>query len=388
MKTNFMLILIVTMAINSGMGLIIPVLPNLIVEDGYSLLGLSLPFLTLVFARILIKPYTGRLLYSFSAKSLLIVASVLYGLVFYVYSLNIDPTYFAALRFLEGLVEGIVGVIVTDRAIAYSSNAENKGLLMGLFSASFGAGFLLGPLVGSLTYTLFGLEAMFLSGCVFGILSLIASMLLPKENPKETMQPYPGIIKVSWQSKKYLGIYLPNILRRALLFSFMILVPLYVVNKFGISIKEVGYIFVTSAIITTILLPITGKLADRVDENKLVIFGLSAMAISIALIPLTSTVAEFLVLYVVETIAFAIMLPAATKIFADEVADDPNRPAIVGAFTGLIEVVTLILAIGLPVLYGLNIESSWILLAIVTGISIVPFIKRKSSYEALEVNAL
>ncbi len=387
MVNKFFLVLLITAAINSGMGIIIPILPNLLVEYGFSVVGLSLPFVSLVVARIIIKPYTGQLLTKFTGRVLLIVSSMLYVGVFVVYSYVETKEVFIMLRFFEGLVEGVVGVVVTDMAIAYSNGRDNQGFLMGLFSSSFGLGFLLGPLIGSLVYDAYGIKQMFWAGAGIGIISLVASILLTHEEKKAPVTKYRGIFKVTWDARKYLGLYAPSILRRGLLFSFMIIVPLFSVDRLDLDKTDIGYLFVLSAIITTSLMPITGKLADRIDPRVITVMGLLLMGVSLIGISIVASYEHFLGLYVIETLSFAFMLPAATKIFASEVSSDPDRPIIIGAFTGLIEVITLGLAVVLPAVYSYNTGAPWVLLGMACLFSALPFIQRKNVPEEVVIAA-
>jgi MFS family permease len=388
MFKDFLLILVVTSAINSGMGIIIPILPNMMMDYGFSTIGLSLPFVALVLGRIIIKPYTGKLLTRMTGRMLLTISSSLYVLIFLLYPQVESKEWFIALRFLEGLVEGIVGVVVTDMAISHTRGKQNSGFLMGLFSSSFGLGFLLGPLVGSLTYNAYGIDTMFYAGAMIGGLSLLASLMMNPSEKSCSANTTRGVLITSWRAKRFLGIYMPSILRRCLLFSFMIIIPLFSVDRLGLSKEDIGFLFVVSAIITTSLMPFTGKLADRINPRAITIAGLFCMGASLMAISVTASVSSFLIFYIVETLAFAFMLPAATKVFAMEIADNSDRPIIVGAFTGLVEIITLLLAVALPSLYSLNAGVPWLFLGMACILSIAPFVKPiKRSPEELRLSA-
>ena len=99
MPMQFFLILLLTVIINAGMGIIIPILPSLLTQYGFTAVGLSLPFLMLIAGRIVSKYYASWLLQIFNDKGVLILCFALYGGVFFIYALIHSATALMAIRF-------------------------------------------------------------------------------------------------------------------------------------------------------------------------------------------------------------------------------------------------------------------------------------------------
>jgi MFS family permease len=376
MNKQFFILLILTVAVNTGMGIIIPVLPNLLRDFGFGTATLSLPFVILVLARIISKPYAGKALQRFTSKALLTISFIIYTLVFVIYPYLNSPEMFIAIRFLEGIVEGIAVVVLTDVAIALSSNSEKRGAMMGYFSASFGIGYIIGPLVGSFAYDITGIYGMFWSGAVIGGIGVVCSLMLvslPKYKSKTTVYGITKKLGYLKNQMRLLPYYSPSILRRSLFFSFMMVLPIYLHEELGVSFTSVALYFTISAVITTTLMPLTGHLADKVSSGKIIRYALLAMGILIASFGLTQNIMVFTILFILETIAFAIMLPAGMKFFADLVQEHPERGTILGIFGSVTEIFTLFLAITILPLYAVNSTLTWFVLGAMCIVAVLPF---------------
>lgn len=369
MPRNFLLVVVLTVAVNTGMGIIIPVLPTFLKSFGFTTAGLSLPFFFLIVGRMISKSFSGQIINWLSNKGTLVACFALYSGVFIAYPYVDDAWLFLALRFFEGVVEGISIVCLTDLAIALST--QNRGKLMGYFGSAFGLGFIIGPLVGGFVYEWLGTSAMFFSGALIGLIGLAGALLVPAADIKAAAKG--GWIRTVLSSISYLPLYGPSLMRRVLFFSFMMVLPLYVTAELGLDAAKVAMFFSGSAIISTALMPFTGRLADKFPASRIVLVSLAAMGILIAGFGMTTDVPVFIGLFAAETLAFAFMLPAGTKVFADAVEKHPQRPSVVGAYGGLTEAVTLALAVVVPPLYAFNATATWLLLGALCLITAAPF---------------
>jgi MFS family permease len=171
MPLQFLLVLLLNVFINTGIGIIVPVLPLFLKSFGFSTMGLSLPFLVLILGRFLSKYYAGQLIAWFGNKGILFFCFLCSSCVFAIYPHIYSATLFSVVRFFEGVVEGIGIICLTDMAINLSS--QQRGKLMGYFGSSFGLGFILGPLIGDLTFHYWGLHNMFYCGTLIGGLGLV-----------------------------------------------------------------------------------------------------------------------------------------------------------------------------------------------------------------------
>jgi MFS transporter, DHA1 family, multidrug resistance protein len=358
MPRTFLLVLFLTVAINTGMGMIIPVMPTLLKDFGFSTLGLSLPFAALIIARIISKPWAGIALHRLGGRKLMLVVFIVYSLAFFLYPLCHSAEGFIALRVLEGFAEGVGGVVITNYAIVMTTGLRNRGVLMGYFSAAFGVGFIVGPMIGWLALETIGTNGMFFVGGGIGLLGAAASVMLPQRRT-ESLPPKAGFKELT-NNLGYLVPYIPSVLRRALFFSFMIIVPLFATDRLGMSAEKVGLLFTASGLISTICMFFTGKLADIFDSQRLATWCLVGMGILIAICGFTNSVEAFLLFFLAETFLFAVMLPAGTKVFAVAIDKHPLREPMVGSFGSFTEVCTVVLAFLLPAILQVSITSAWV----------------------------
>lgn len=373
MNRSFLIVICLTVAVNAGMGLIVPILPTFLQDYGFSIAGLSLPFVSLIVGRMLSKTWAAQIIALLSNKTTLVVSFVLYALVFACYPLVETASAFVALRFFEGIVEGISIICLTDLAIVLSR--ENRGKLMGIFGSSFGIGFVVGPLLGGICFELGGTGAMFAAGSVMGGLAAAASLLIP------AIDQVPQKKRGAWllpsaSHMKFLPEYGPSIIRRAVFFSFMMVLPLFVTAQLGLKPTEVALYFTASAVISASLMPFTGKLADRFAPEKILALSLPLMALLIMLFGVSDNVVVFTSLFLAESLAFAFMLPAGMKVFADVVDGHPERTDIVSSFGGLTEALTLLLALLIPWLYSQDPQITWVAIGMTCALSALPFIRR------------
>lgn len=373
MKKQFYILAFLTVLINTGMGIVIPVLPNLLKSNGFTIVGLSLPFTALILARLVAKPYAGKLIKLLGTRFTLQATFALFAVAFFLYPLMDTPTLFIAVRVLEGIAEGIAAVVLMDTAINLTRGSREKGKLMGVFSASFGVGFIVGPAAGSLIYKFFGAGPMFYFGTVCGVVGVFLSTFIKSEASRTGAENKVSTISLMRSSLRYLPFFLPNIIRRVAFFSMMIILPLFLVDQLGIAAADVGFFFSLSAVFTSIMMPIFGKWSDGYGAAHFAGYGLLVMGITLACFGLINNIVVFVIFYVIETIAFALMLPAGTKIFADIVEDDAQKPLILGLFGSYIEVSTLVVAIVLPIVYSVSATLAWASLGLFSALSAVPF---------------
>lgn len=369
MTTRFFIVVCLVVAVNAGMGLIVPIMPVYLKSFGFSTAGLSLPFVSLIIGRIISKSFAAAIIGRLAGKGTLIVCFAIYAMTFAIYP-HVDSAWgFTLLRFFEGVVEGISIICLTDLAIELSS--KNRGKLMGIFGASFGVGFVIGPLVGGIIYKTMGVDAVFYGGAVIGLLSIIGTLFMPSVQHKVGKQR--DLFSSLYRYREYIADYGPSIVRRATFFCFMMILPLYATETLGINVADVSLLFVISAVLSSCLMPITGGLADKYSVNHILFLTLLIMGISIIAFSVVDSIVPFIILFVIESVAFSFMLPAGMKVFADSVHDHSERTNIVSCFGSFTEVVTLLLALLIPFLYSVSIYSVWLFVGCFCLIFALPF---------------
>ncbi|MEW6617801.1 MAG: MFS transporter [bacterium] len=377
MINPFWLLLFLTVVINMGVGLIIPVMPIFLKEFGFSTGHLSVAFFALVFARFIAQNVGGRLILKFGYYKVLGISFCLYVITMGLYPFVFTKDIFICFRFLEGIFEGFAVVCLTDLSIELSNN-KDRAKKMGYFSAAFGLGFILGPSIGGLMFQGYGKYGMFWSAGLLGAIGLIGLLIAHKalnlkHEEKTTSRNF--FVNFNKESLSLLPFYGPYILRRVLFFSLQLLLPLYLHEYFHVSPGKVGIYFSISAILTTALMPFTGRVADIFSCKKIIIMCLLIMGGSIASFGFMPKQSFFLTVFILETLAFAFMLPTGMKIFGDVISSNSNRGQILGFFGSLTDICTIIIPFIILPLYDIMAKLPWIFLGGLCVLASIPFWK-------------
>ncbi len=378
MNNLFYFLLFLTFVANVGIAIIAPVMPILIEEYGFSVGHMSTVFLSIIIARFLAQNTCGRLIAKAGTKRILKINFFMFSLIMFYYPFVESKNIFLVLRFLEGWFEGISLVCLNYLAIELSDK-KNRGRHMGLFSAMFGLGFILGPAIGSTAHSFYGFKGMFWSASFLGLIGFSGLMVLKNDLLNKEKDEYPdrGILpRIKVEYFKYITLYGPYLLRRILFFSFIIVLPLFLHDIYKISTSRVGLIFTMSGIITTSLMPVAGKVSDKISPHLIVVFNLLMMVITISSFGLISEPILFFLVFALETIAFSFMLPAAMKIFSNTIDQNPEKASILGLYGSLVDIATMLIPYIILPLYYVNDTLPWLFLGTISTIVTIPYLRR------------
>jgi EmrB/QacA subfamily drug resistance transporter len=224
-------------------------------------------------------------------------------------------------------------------AIVASIHAhERRGQALGLLAASVALGRTTGPTIGGLVLQLWGWRAVFFTNCIFGVVTCLAlfSILKGKEERRNVPSDALGVVSLligfpsflialtlgtrfGWDTSGImpsLGLatlamasfvwselraqaplmnlrYFRNAaLLRAMLslvlatlafYPISIFGPLYLLNSIGISPLSVGFAMATLPLCTTLLSPLSGRLADRSNPKWVATLGLCLIVLGVFL---------------------------------------------------------------------------------------------------------
>jgi DHA1 family tetracycline resistance protein-like MFS transporter len=180
--------IVITVALDAmGVGLIVPVMPELIREiRGTSISDAAywggLLSFTYAFMQFLCGPLLGNLSDRFGRRPVLIVSLIFMGLDYLL--MAVAPS--LMLLFVARLVSGVTGATYSTASayLADTSKKGNRASNFGLIGAAFGIGFVLGPALGGLLGE-FGLRMPFLVAAGLALLNAAFGLLvLPETLPK------------------------------------------------------------------------------------------------------------------------------------------------------------------------------------------------------------
>jgi len=175
-----------------GLGVIIPVIPELLLKLGGGSLGdsaLISGFLTFSFAfmQFLFAPLMGILSDKLGRRPVLLAALLGLGLDYFVMGLAPNLAWLFASR----IVAGIAGssFTVANAYMADISTPENKAQNFGLIGAAFGLGFVIGPALGGLAGQIRIELPFFIAGGLSILNFLFGLIVLPESLSREKRQP-------------------------------------------------------------------------------------------------------------------------------------------------------------------------------------------------------
>jgi len=187
-------------------------------------------------------------------------------------------------RIITGLFGGVIGSI-SMAIIADLFDLQHRGRVMGFMSMGFGASQVLGIPIGLYLANLWGWHAPFL--WVAGMSAIIAILIAVKLHPltkhlsvQKDKSAFTHLLHTV--SKKHYRI---GFTATALLsiggFMMMPFGSAFAINNLHITQHQLPIIFMVSGMSTIIIMPLIGKLSDRVDKFKILAFASAWMVVMV-----------------------------------------------------------------------------------------------------------
>lgn len=248
-KASLIFIVVTIMLDAIGLGLVIPILPDVIRRFGTdaSFVNHYFGYFISVYAlmQFMASPILGALSDKFGRRSVLLVSLLGAGLDYILMAFAPNLT----VLFIGRIISGLTGASMTVASsyIADISNDENRTANFGMIGASFGIGFIIGPALGGILAT-YGHATTFLVAAVLTLLNFIFGLfILPESLPKEMrrnleikkLNPFKSIHKNLFHSKIGLLVW-TNLFLNLAGQSHPSIWTLYTRYKFGWSALEVG----------------------------------------------------------------------------------------------------------------------------------------------------
>jgi multidrug resistance protein len=148
MRKAILLLMSVQFFVYLGFGIIIPILPEVVVEQGFS--GIHVGGLLTIYAlsSFFTAPLWGSLSDRTGRKKLILIGLIGFSLSFLLFGFFIDnlPLLYIS-RVVGGIFSGALYTAVTG-FVADMTDEENRNKYMGLMGMSIGLGFIFGPAIG------------------------------------------------------------------------------------------------------------------------------------------------------------------------------------------------------------------------------------------------
>lgn len=290
MKKAILLLMSVQFFVYLGFGIIIPILPEVIVQQGFSEVHVGGLITVYALASFFTAPLWGSLSDRTGRKKLILIGLVGFSLSFFLFALFMEslPLLYAS-RVVGGFFSGALYTAVTG-FVADMTDEENRNKYMGLLGMSIGLGFIFGPAIGGVLGN-FSLQLPYLASGVLTLLLLVYAGIILKEPARRGDANKRAIIPKGaatlWQFR----------IRYLFLFSFMVTFllaglestfQLFQMDKIEITPLQLGYLFMASGFVDA---AIQGGVVRRVKngtETKWIIGAQIVTAIGLFLLPFTS----------------------------------------------------------------------------------------------------
>ena len=274
-----------------GFGIIIPILPEVILQQGFSEIHVGGLLTIYALASFFTAPLWGSLSDRTGRKKLILTGLIGFSLSFFLFAFFIDnlPLLYIS-RIVGGVFSGALYTAVTG-FVADMTDEENRNKYMGLLGMSIGLGFIFGPAIGGLLGHS-NLQLPFIASGVLTLLLMVYAGIILKEPErrgnanKRALLPKGGAML--WQYR----------IRYLFLFSFMVTFllagleatfQLFQIDKIEITPLQLGYLFMASGFVDA---AIQGGVVRRVKngtETKWILGAQLVTALGLFLLPFTSS---------------------------------------------------------------------------------------------------
>jgi multidrug resistance protein len=226
------------------------------------------------------------------------------------------PWLFAA-RLVQGAADAVTWV-VGFALIADLYTAEERGRVMGLVMSGTTVGFMIGPSIGGLLYESVGpaMPYLFVAGlsvcCALGFIW----MRPPAHIQPDEHAPLRALLRVGAVARCSAAV----VLGGGTLAMLEPTTALFLAEHVGLGPARIGLVWGTSAVVSALLHPVFGRVADRVGGRRLVFVGLGAMAVVMPLLADSVSFATAAMFNAVFTVAVAMMVTPSLAYMAGAVS--------------------------------------------------------------------
>ena len=344
-----------------GVGAIVPIRTIYARDHGSSMAEIGFMASAFLLGQFIMQLPGGWASDKFGRRPILVSGIGISGLILFLFLLNDNPWYFIGLRFAEGISSGVIGPAANAYVID-SVPAKDRGVAFGWLGSAFSAGFMMGPAIGGFMVDTLGYEAPFIFGGVTSILVAVflARKMSGRAKPDESISPVLSPEETTAEQARVKRqvpsrLFIPALIG-ALAFTVAagfgdgLFISIWTVwlDDLNASTSFIGFTFITFSLPLMLLMPTTGKLADRYSLTPLIV----APAVAISFTYLTYGFVSnlwFIALWgLLEGSLVAVMVPAVSAYVANLSPENAR-----GRLQGLISTVRTISGFGSSILVAL-----------------------------------
>ena len=232
----------------------------------------------------------------------------------------------ATMRTLQGIAAAATWPVLLS-IIASEIPEEKMGTAMGVFGASFGLGMSLGPVIGPVLASASNIHTPFIFSAILATIAALVALQI-----RETRRPIlkTGESNIRLRDPRLIGLGLISFTLLYAMGSLVVIYPRYMVNTLNLGLDTLAIAMALASLTYSLLQPITGKLADKLDRRLLVGASHPLTGLAVLLAAFSTTPANIYISMLLFGIGGAIAFPAATAILGSIAPEGME-----GAYTGV-----------------------------------------------------
>ncbi|WP_396636178.1 TCR/Tet family MFS transporter [Maribacter sp. R77961] len=350
-KTALLFIFITILVDVIGIGIILPIIPDLIMEltgEGTAMAVIYGMWLTTAFAgmQFLFSPVLGEISDRFGRRPILLIALLGLSIDYLIHAWAPSITWLFLGRFLAGITGA--SFTVASAYIADISTKEEKAKNFGLIGAAFGLGFIIGPGIGGffgeidIRLPFYIAAGLTFANFIFGYFFVPESLTPENRRPINLLKMIPGVSLVSLRNYKgvlllILAFFLANLAGQALPSTW----SYYGIERYDWSPREIGVSLMVVGLLVAIAQGfLVGVLVKKFGKRTVIISGFLLWTIGMFLFSLASEpwmLYAFLIPYALGGVAG----PTVQGVISNQVSEK-EQGNLQGAITGLVSVTAIL----------------------------------------------
>jgi multidrug resistance protein len=300
-RNAILMVALVVLVDITGFGLILPLLPFWAERLGANPFEVGLILTVYAAAQFLFTPVLGALSDRIGRRPIILVSLLIEAAGFALTALAGTLPLLLVARFIGGLGASNIGS--AQAVVADVTAPKDRARGMGMVGAAIGLGFVVGPALGGVLAG-FGPTVPFWAALVVALLNaLLVLIFLPETRGKRPVAVRGAkrfALFAGWQraiqTPAITRLILINLLFTLAFAGMETVVPLFTQREFGWLATQNGYLFTYVGVIIVIMQGgMVGQLVKRFGERGLQVAGLGLLAVGLALLPFSGTLALLLV---------------------------------------------------------------------------------------------
>ena len=314
MKKTFPVLALAIFSTMLGMGILAPVMPLFVTDMGASGIWLGLIGGGYHVSRAVLMPFIGRWSDRTGRKLILGTGLFLYAGISLLYIFADNLPGLLVVRLLHGFVNGMI-IPIARAWVGDITPIGEEGRWQGYFNAAFFSGSAVGPILGGLLMDVFNTDIAFATMGGFNLVAFLAVTIFLREQQKPTNVQKPSAsFRVLGGNPLFWGLFLQRTGLELCYATFVFFLPVFANDQLGLSASVIGILLGVTLMLTSCLQLVTGRLADRYDQRKLIIIGSIISFTIVCFISHSPNVTVFALLIIVRSLGSAISLPSSSAI--------------------------------------------------------------------------